>query len=212
MAPSNSSSSAHTSPFPATPYQPKYDKWPYSAADFQRYDENDDNVFYRQPRFVTHIDDPAISRLTRYYDSTLPRTGMILDLCTSWKSFYPASVEEAVQAEKLKVYGIGLNAEEMKANRIFKNERSWSILDMNKEPYDVRSPWKAENVKFDATTCVVSIDYLIRPLEVCRSIFQATNEGGLVHLIISNRCFPNKVIGRWMMLSEHARLELVGGK
>src|SRR4051812_12215323 len=50
------------SSFPATPYKPKYDDWPYNSSDFQRYDENDDGVFYRQPRLVTHIDDPSIAR------------------------------------------------------------------------------------------------------------------------------------------------------
>ena len=33
---------------------------------------------------------------------------------------------------------------------------------------------------------------------------------GTVHLVISNRCFPNKVVRRWMMLDERSRLEFVG--
>jgi hypothetical protein len=31
-------------------------------------------------------------------------------------------------------------------------------------------------------------------------------------LVISNRCFPNKVVKRWMMLDEQSRLEFVGGE
>jgi hypothetical protein len=57
----------------------------------------------------------------------------------------------------------------------------------------------------------VSIDYLVAPLEVCRNLLNATNDGGQVHLVISNRCFPNKVVRKWLMLSERRRLELVGG-
>ena len=42
-------------------------EWPYSAADFKRMDESDDEIFYEQPRLVTHIDDKAIAALTAYY-------------------------------------------------------------------------------------------------------------------------------------------------
>lgn len=36
------------------------EEWPFRDSDFQRYDESDDADFYSSPRFVTHIDDPAI--------------------------------------------------------------------------------------------------------------------------------------------------------
>lgn len=43
-------------------------KWPeeafFRATDFQRQDESTDTSFYSSPRFVTHIDDPAIKALT----------------------------------------------------------------------------------------------------------------------------------------------------
>jgi hypothetical protein len=203
-----SAASFSSAPFPATPYTPAYDNWPYEDSDFTRYDENDDGVFYRQPRLVTHIDDPSIARLTEYYGTVLPTKGKVMDMCTSWKSFYPYEVKEAVQHKELEVYGVGLNAEEMKLNGALKE---WRVLDLNKAPHDVRSGWQ-EDLKFDATTCVVSIDYLNKPLEVCRNVLDATNEGGKIHLVISNRCFPNKVVKRWMMLSEQARLEFVGGE
>lgn len=205
-----SAASISTVPFPATPYTPTYDSWPYEESDFVRYDENDDGVFYRQPRLVTHIDDASIARLTEYYGTVLPSIGRIMDMCTSWKSFYPLAVKEAVQRGDVEVYGVGLNAEEMKLNGALKE---WRVHDLNKAPHDVRAGWKgSEKMKFDAVTCVVSIDYLNKPLEICRNLLDATNEGGTVHLVISNRCFPNKVVRRWMMLSEQARLELVGGK
>ncbi|KAH7355981.1 hypothetical protein BKA66DRAFT_574882 [Pyrenochaeta sp. MPI-SDFR-AT-0127] len=196
--------------FLAIQYKPKYDQWPYDTADFQRYDENDDRVFYQQARLVTHIDDPAINRLTQYYDTVLPRTGKIMDMCTSWKSFYPFAVKEAIQDKNLEVFGVGLNAEEMKLNGVFQDAEHWRVMDLNKPPYDVRAGWEGKDLKFNAVTCVVSIDYLIKPLEICKNLLNATNEGGSIHLVISNRCFPNKVVRRWMMLSERSRLELVG--
>jgi hypothetical protein len=107
------------SAFPAEPYKPKYDEWPYNDSDFTRYDEDDDGVFYNQPRLVTHIDDPSIARLTQYYDAALPKTGSIMDMCTSWKSFYPPSIKAAIQKKELQVLGVGLNAEEMALNGVF---------------------------------------------------------------------------------------------
>ncbi len=38
---------------------------PFRDEDFQRYDPSSDEIFYDQPRFVTHIDDGAIAALTK---------------------------------------------------------------------------------------------------------------------------------------------------
>lgn len=47
-----------------------------------------DTLFYEMPRFVTHIDDQAISALTKYYSEVLPSRNTpgvaILDMCSSW--------------------------------------------------------------------------------------------------------------------------------
>ncbi|CAA9961264.1 hypothetical protein CFE70_004640 [Pyrenophora teres f. teres 0-1] len=201
------STSIDGSLFPVTPYKPSYDNWPYNASDFERYDENDDGVFYQQSRLVTHIDDPSIARLTQYYDTALPKSGKIMDMCTSWKSFYPTSIKEAIQTKDLEVFGVGLNAEEMALNGVFQDPDHWRVMDLNKPPHDVR---KGQDIEFDAVTCVVSIDYLNKPLETCRNLLDATKEGGRVHLVISNRCFPNKVVKRWLTLDEQSRLEFVG--
>ncbi|KAI7081376.1 hypothetical protein KC356_g9159 [Hortaea werneckii] len=62
----------------------------------------------------------------------------------------------------------------------------------------------------DATTCVVSTDYLVHPLPVFTSLHRLTKPGGSVHLTISNRCFPTKAIARWMQVDEDERLQMVG--
>jgi hypothetical protein len=61
-----------------------------------------------------------------------------------------------------------------------------------------------------AATCVVSIDYLVHPVKVLKSLKESLVDGAKVHLIISNRCFPTKAIKRWLNLSESDRLDLVG--
>lgn len=169
---------ASPTPFPATPYKPRYDKWPYNTHDFQRQDESADGIFYRQPRLVTHIDDAAIARLTAYYATVLPPAGRILDLCTSWKSFYPPATKAAVQRGDVEVFGVGLNAEEMALNGLFLGPERWRVLDLNRPPHDVREAWPGSEVQFDAVTCVVSVDYLKEPREVCGKLREAAREGG----------------------------------
>ncbi|KAG9850136.1 hypothetical protein KCU63_g9190, partial [Aureobasidium melanogenum] len=93
----------------AVAYRSQYQAWPYVQADFKRMDESPDNSFYSDSRFVTHIDDAAIASLRRYYDTVLPRKGLILDLCSSWISHYPQAVEKAAAEGELKVVGLGMN-------------------------------------------------------------------------------------------------------
>jgi hypothetical protein len=183
--------------------------FPYSIGDMTPMEAGGDDSFYSTPRFVTHIDDNAINNLRRYYSDTLPRKGRILDFCSSWVSHYPPEVGKAVESGDLEILGTGMNRSEMSKNPVLK---AWSVQDLNEDP-DVRLPQtgsRDQERKLDASTCVVSIDYLTKPVEVLASIRQQTNIGGKVHLVISNRCFPTKVVGRWLSLSEDERLEMVG--
>ena len=183
--------------------------FPYSATDMTPMEPGNDSSFYGVPRFVTHIDDNAIHNLRRYYSDVLPRKGRILDFCSSWVSHYPSEVEKAGQSGELEILGTGMNKAEMSKNPVFK---AWSIQDLNEDP-NVRLPEtdpQNSEKKLDASTCVVSIDYLSKPVEVLASIRRQTNVGGKIHLVISNRCFPTKVVGRWLRMSEDERLEMVG--
>ena len=47
---------------------------------FRRVDESSDADFYREARFVTHIDDVTIAALTGVYRESLPAGGDVLDL------------------------------------------------------------------------------------------------------------------------------------
>ncbi|OAL44505.1 hypothetical protein IQ07DRAFT_577993 [Pyrenochaeta sp. DS3sAY3a] len=199
-------------PFPSKPYTPTHTTWPYTPLDFTRHDSSPDTLFYLTPRFVTHIDAPAARRLTAYYASVLPCRGAILDLCASWTCFYPTHINQGVKNGDINVYGIGLNAAELGANTAFRGPGYWRVLDLNAPPYDVRgAAWSAQgDVRFDAITCAVSIDYLTHPLEVCSSLLGAAKAGAALHVVVSNRCFGAKVVRRWMELDEVGRLEFVG--
>lgn len=210
--------------FPSRPYKPTHPTFPYTPLDFRRQDESDDTDFYSQPRFVTHIDDNAIALLRQYYASTLPRKGRILDLCSSWISHFPPELEELAIAgkekkqkrqspgnedgknendeEALEVIGLGLNAKELSHNPIL----TTSLL----QNLNLTPTLPPSLSPLTATTCVVSIDYLTHPLPVLTSLHHLTKQGGTIHLVISNRCFPTKAVGRWLRVSEEERLEMVG--
>lgn len=204
------STSSNTPSWPVTPYAPRYDKWPYTARDFTRQDPSTDDSFYSSPRFVTHIDDKAIASLSEYYYANLPRKGRILDFCSSWVSHYPEEVEQAAQKGELRVSGMGMNKKELDANKVLNDGRV--LVDLNEKP-DVAAALEGMGMpkgSLDASTCVVSIDYLTRPVAVLTSLREATRQGGSVHLAISNRCFPTKAVERWLRVDEEERLAMVG--
>lgn len=99
-----------------------------------------------------------------------------------------------------------MNKSELSQNQVL---TKWTTQDLNEDP-EVKIPQDEGKVRLDASTCAVSIDYLTKPVEVLQSIRRQTNDGGKVHLIISNRCFAAKVVGRWLKVSEDERLEMVG--
>ncbi|KAF2475249.1 uncharacterized protein BDR25DRAFT_212778 [Lindgomyces ingoldianus] len=194
--------------WPTEQYIPRYQQWPYTSEDFKRQDESPDPAFYDAPRLVTHIDDHAIESLKRYYLRNIPRKGRVLDLCTSWVSHFPPEIKEQIQKGELQVVGIGMNKKEMDANPCLNGGRI--ELDLNTSPEFPTSPDRPTPELFDAAACVVSIDYLTLPKEVLAHLRSVTKEGGKVHLVISDRCFPTKAIGRWLRISPDERLQMVG--
>ncbi len=189
--------------YPTTPYTPRNTTWPYFARDFVRSDESSDSDFYSAPRFVTHIDDNAISLLGKYYAQVLPKKGRILDFCSSWVSHFPKENEDGVDKGELEILGLGMNDAELRKNGILNGGRF--LRDLNATP-----TIPSEIGTLDAATCVVSIDYLTQPVSVLSSLRSHMHSGGKVHLVISNRCFPTKVVGRWLKISEKERLRMVG--
>jgi len=205
--------------WPVRAYEPRHQSWPYTDADFARHDSSADTRFYNEARMVTHIDDAAVVSLGQYYDAVLPRKGRLLDFCSSWISHYPRSVSEAAQNGDLHIIGMGMNKEELAANPVLRAD-SRLTTDLNVDP-DIHKALSGaqligtgddagNNEKLTASTCVVSIDYLTNPLKVLESLRKATAPGGTVHLAISNRCFPTKVVSRWLRISEEERLQMVG--
>ena len=102
----------------------------------------------------------------------------------------------------LEVIGLGLSHPELSTNPILSTTILQNLNDSPTLPPSL-SP-------LHATVCVVSIDYLTQPLAVLSSLRDRTVEGGKVHLVVSNRCFPTKAVGRWLKISEEERLRMAG--
>jgi len=162
---------------------------------FRRIDESPDALFYDVPRLVTHIDDPAIAAVTELYREHFPAGGAILDLMSSWVSHLPDEVAYR------RVVGLGMNAEELAANPRL---HARVVHDLNADP---RLPFA--DAEFDAAGICVSVDYLVRPVEVLRECGRVVRPGGSLVITFSNRCFPTKAIAAWQMLDDEGHQRLV---
>jgi len=165
------------------------------AGAFQRLDETPDAEFYAAPRLVTHIDDGAIAAVTALYREYFSAGDAILDLMSSWVSHLPP------EASYRRVTGLGMNADELAANPRLD---AWVVHDLNAEP---RLPFA--DGEFDAAGCCVSIDYLVRPVEVLGDLARVLRPGAPVVITFSNRRFPTKVIALWEALDDAGHAQLV---
>ena len=164
-------------------------------AAFSKTDRAPDPVFYRQPRFVTHIDDAAIGAVTRLYRETLPAGGTLLDLMSSWVSHLPEEVAYGP------VMGHGMNAAELAANPRLAR---WFVQDLNAEP-----ALPLESDTFDGAMLCVSVQYLQRPVEVFREVARVLRGGAPFIVSFSNRCFPTKAVAIWQALPGEEQQRLV---
>ncbi|VVA94786.1 unnamed protein product [Arabis nemorensis] len=176
------------------------ENFPFKEEDFQRFDESSDSTFYEAPRFVTHIDDPAIAALTKYYSKVLPQSDSpgvsILDMCSSWVSHYPAGYKQE------RIVGMGMNEEELKRNPVL---TEYIVQDLNINP---KLPF--EDNSFQVITNVVSVDYLTKPLEVFKEMNRILKPGGLALMSFSNRCFFTKAISIWTSTGDADHALIVG--
>ncbi|CAN6563825.1 unnamed protein product [Malus baccata var. baccata] len=124
------------------------EQFPFKPQDFQRFDEKEnrqvvssDSVFYEAPRFVTHIDDPAIAALTKYYSKV---------------SHFPPGYKQE------RIIGMGMNEEELKHNPVL---TTYAVQDLNVSP---KLPF--EDNSFHIITNVVSVDYVTKPLDVFKEM------------------------------------------
>ena len=163
---------------------------------------------------MTHIDDYAIESLAKYYSENLESNTNLVDLCSSWISHLPKTLDFS------QVIGIGMNEQELQKNsRLTK----YYVHDLNKNPELKMIP----DESIDTVLCAVSVDYLIRvsytyykgkkskwlvfifkystyvatlslqPFEVFSEVHRILKPGGSFIVSFSNRMFGTKVIKAW---------------
>jgi SAM-dependent methyltransferase len=162
---------------------------------FRRIDESDDAAFYGFPRFVVHIDDWAIKTIGEIFDQWLPPDSVLLDLMSSWRSHLPPSVRSSA------VVGLGLNRAEMEDNPALTEV---VVHDVNRDP---RLPFADD--RFDGAMLTVSVQYLVRPIEVFADLGRVLRPGAPFVVCFSNRMFPTKAVRIWQYATEPQRVELV---
>jgi len=164
--------------------------------DFSRLDEDDDAVFYRKDRLLSHVDARALETIEALVAALIPqREPRILDLMAGWDSHIPARLRGA------EVVGLGLNDTELARNMVLDDA---VIHDLNRDP---RLPF--EEASLDAVICSLSVDYLVRPLEVFADVTRVLRPGGLFLVVFSNRMFETKAVKLWRQASEEERVILV---
>ncbi len=162
---------------------------------FRRVDESADREFYAEPRFVAHIDQATIDALTDFYRTFLSSGSDVLDLMSSWISHLP------VEVDYKRVSGLGMNREELQGNPRLND---FVVHDLNDEP---NLPYSEHS--FDRATLAVSIQYLIRPVEVMTSVHKVLRPGGRICVAMSHRLFPTKAIVAFQRLGPEERVQLV---
>jgi hypothetical protein len=157
-------------------------------------DETEDKDFYSFPRFVTHVDDGFIDRLTQLYREKLQPGNRVLDMMSSWVSHLPDEMEFS------HVEGHGMNEEELK-----KNPRlNYFVQNLNKNPQ-----LPLDDGSFDAVLIAVSVQYLQYPEAIFSEIARILTPGGITIVSFSNRMFYQKAIAVWRDNTDLGRVELV---
>jgi len=167
----------------------------FSDEPFRRLDPRADPDFYAGARLVQHIDSTAIGQISDIYSRFLEPGMKVLDLMSSWTSHLPDGIDG------LQLTGLGLNIDELNANEHLAER---IVHDLNARPL---MPFADRH--FDAVICTVSVEYLVRPLEVFRELGRILKPGAPAIITFSDRWFPTKAINLWTVLHPFERMALV---
>ena len=168
---------------------------PFNPEMFERLDDSEDERFYEATRKVVHIDESAIAAVGDFIGTAFAPNGVLLDLMSSWRSHLP----EGFQKQRL--VGLGMNAEEMADNPDLDD---YVVHNLNVDPV---LPF--EDDFFHGAMVTVSIQYMIKPLEVFAEVCRILKPGAPFAVFFSNRMFPTKAIHVWRVTRDAGKRKLV---
>ena len=94
-------------------------------------------------------------------------------ICSSWVSHYPEDFPQKMS----RIAATGMNALELEQNVQLSD---FAPKNLNTDP---TLPYEDES--FDVVTCVVSVDYLTKPLEVFKEVNRVLKPGGKLFALLS---------------------------
>ena len=165
--------------------------------DYQRIkdDNEDDSLFYMNPRLVHHLDEGFRNRLTKLYKQLLREDSSILDFMSSWVSHLPEEISFK------EVIGHGLNDEELRNNK--RLDRYW-VQNINK-----LTALPLETNSLDYCLITAGWQYLQYPEEIAAEIKRAVKSGGLIIISFSNRAFWSKSPKIWVENNDINRINYI---
>ncbi len=166
-----------------------------STVDRCKSDISDDEIFYKQPRFVHHLSDSFRTRLTNLYSEYLLKHYIILDLMSSWVSHLPPNIKYK------KVIGHGMNQAELSSNVRLD---SFFVQNLNK-----KQNMPIEDSSVDAGLIVAGWQYLQYPEKVSLELSRVIKSDSLLIISFTNRAFWTKAPNIWTYSSEEKRIEYV---
>jgi ubiquinone/menaquinone biosynthesis C-methylase UbiE len=100
------------------------------------------------------------------------------------------------------VIGHGMNAQELAANPRLSR---WFVQNFNRDP-----TLPLADASIDAAMICVSVQYLVRPIDLLREAARVLRPGGPLVISFSNRCFWEKAVAIWRALDDDGHARLVG--
>jgi len=166
-----------------------------STDDRCKSDISDDEIFYKQPRFVHHLSDSFRTRLTNLYSEYLLKHYIILDLMSSWVSHLPSNISYK------KVIGHGMNEAELSSNERLDR---FFVQNLNK-----KQNMPIEDSSVDVGLIVAGWQYLQYPEKVSLELSRVIKSDSLLIISFTNRAFWTKAPNIWTYSSEEKRIEYV---
>ena len=166
-----------------------------SITDREKSDISDDQIFYKQPRYVHHLSNSFRARLTSLYSDYLLNHHVILDLMSSWVSHLPSNIKYK------KVIGHGMNEAELSSNE--RLDRFW-VQNLNKT-----QSIPIEDSYIDVGLIVAGWQYLQFPEKVSLELSRIIKSDSLLIISFTNRAFWTKSPNIWTYSSEEKRIEYV---
>ena len=161
----------------------------------EKLDETNDEDFYRDPKFVYHLDSNFRTYLTHVYKNEIKDCTVVLDLMSSWDSYLPEGKTYK------KVIGHGLNKKELEKNRVF--DSFWiQNFNLNQE-----IPLESESI--DYCLMVAAWQYLQYPEHLTKELSRILKDDGKIIVSFSNRAFWHKAPKIWTASTEEERIKYV---